>query len=97
MARFVQNIIEIFAANDITTLDHLKGQNYEDMLFSEKVPGGRKTFIRAVIAEYGGKVGSTSVEGIAAVPEQRAMQEDMERRLVVLSACMFARILCFGL
>ena len=43
MARFIQNIIEIFAANDITTLDHLKGQNYEDMLFGEKVPGGRKT------------------------------------------------------
>ena len=97
MTRFLQTIIEIFAANDITTLDPLKGQKYEDMLFGEKVPGGRKTFIREVLAEYGGKVGSTSVEGIAAVPEQRAMQEDMERRLVVLSACMFCKDLVLWL
>ena len=97
VARFVQTIIEIFAANDITTLDHIKGQEYEDMLFGEQVPGGRKTFIREVLAECGGKVASTSVEGIAAVPEQRAMQEDMERRLVVLPACMFCKDLVLWL
>ena len=61
---FIDNCVKILADNEISLLPHLKGdpaERFEEIVFGERTPSGRRTFIRDTFRKYAAMFGPPPV------------------------------------
>ena len=66
VCRFIDAIMWICAQNEVTTMYQFVLQQFEDVIFSEGCPGGRKTFLRAAVKVAQEKFGTPG--GVSSAP-----------------------------